>query len=253
MKKLKQSGRKVGDLKLKRFVNSIPLKGYSIIYKLDFSRNRTKIQRLGDFRVLDLHQIPFDAEIANAVLVKRASGYYLHVTPYLPMEDFYYEPLADAVGIDFEVHETKGLKRLRKRLAQTKNREKILAERGKKQKEVRIIEKSQMIAVCGLNCSGCDIFRASDNPEIAQRIVNWFKEEKHMDVKIEDIHCLGCREDRTKHWSPDCWILRCCVDKKGLEFCYQCKDFPCEKLSEWAKENEKYKKALNQLKEMGKR
>jgi len=132
LKKLKQSGRKVGDLKLKRFVNSIPLKGYSIIYKLDFSRNRTKIQRLGDFRVLDLHQIPFDAEIANAVLVKKPSGYYLHVTPYLPMEDFYYEPLADAVGIDFEVHETKGLRRLRKRLAQTKK-----TERKSLQKEVK--------------------------------------------------------------------------------------------------------------------
>jgi len=123
----------------------------------------------------------------------------------------------------------------------------------KKRKEVRIMEKNQRIAVCGLNCSECDIFRASDNPEIAQRIVNWFKEERHIDVKIEDIHCLGCREDRTKHWSPDCWILRCCVDEKGLEFCYQCEDFPCEKLSEWAKENKKYEEALNRLKEMGKR
>lgn len=130
---------------------------------------------------------------------------------------------------------------------------KCLQKEVKKQKKVRIMEKNQMIAVCGLNCSECDIFRASDNPEIAQRIVNWFKEERHIDVKIEDIHCLGCREDRTKHWSPDCWILRCCVDEKGLEFCYQCEDFPCEKLSEWAKESKKYEEALNRLKEMGKR
>ena len=34
------------------------------------------------------------------------------------------------------------------------------------------------------------------------------------------------------HWSPDCWILECCVDKKKLEFCYECEDFPCDKLTE---------------------
>ena len=74
LKKLKQNGHKIGMLKPKRFINSIPLKQYGITYKLDFNRNRTKIQKLGDFRILGLHQIPEEAEIANSVLVRKPNG-----------------------------------------------------------------------------------------------------------------------------------------------------------------------------------
>jgi putative transposase len=135
----------VGALKPKRFVNSIPLKQYGVTYSLDFARNRVRIQKLGEFRVLGLRQIPPAAEIANAVLVRKPSGYYLHVTCYLPKEHFRREPVGEVVGIDFgvgskltlsnglkidfEVHETRRLKRLQRRLTRTKkgsrNRERI--------------------------------------------------------------------------------------------------------------------------------
>ena len=114
-------------------------------------------------------------------------------------------------------------------------------------------QENKMIAVCGLDCNECDIFQAPNNPEIARQIVDWFKKERDAEVKIEDIRCLGCRGDRIKHWSPDCWILKCCIDKKGLEFCYQCEDFPCEKLVGRAKGSKKYGEALNRLKEMKKK
>ncbi|WP_245527875.1 RNA-guided endonuclease InsQ/TnpB family protein [Ammonifex degensii] len=127
-------------------MNSIPLKQYGVTYSLDFTRNRVRIQKLGSFRVLGLHQIPPDAEIASAVLVRKPSGYYLHVTCYLPREYFCYPyRLREAVGgdfgvktkvtlssgikIDFGVHETPRLKQLQRELARTKkgsrNREKI--------------------------------------------------------------------------------------------------------------------------------
>ncbi len=109
-----------------------------------------------------------------------------------------------------------------------------------------------MIGACGLICNECDIFQASSDPKIAQQIVDWFKKERGEKVSLEDIRCLGCKGDRTKHWSPDCWILECCVDKKGLEFCYECVGFPCERLEEWAKGSKRYEEALNRLKEMRK-
>ena len=132
---LKRKRRKVGVLKPKKFVNSIPLRQYGVTYKLDIARNRVRIQKLGSFRVLGLHQIPEDAEIANAILVRKPSGYYLHVTCYLSKEHFNREFIGEAVGIDFgvgskltlsngiridfEVHETPRLKRIQKRLART--------------------------------------------------------------------------------------------------------------------------------------
>lgn len=135
LSKLKQNGHKVGRLKPKRFVNSVPLKQYGKTYSLDFARNRVRIQKLGSYRVLGLHQIPHDAEIANAVLVSKPSGYYLHVTCYLSKENFYRKSIGGEVGIDFgvdskltlsngikidyELHETPRIKRLQKKLAKS--------------------------------------------------------------------------------------------------------------------------------------
>lgn len=113
-------------------------------------------------------------------------------------------------------------------------------------------KENQMIAVCGIDCNMCDIHEAPDNPKVAQEIVDWFKKERNEDVKIEDLHCSGCKGDRTNHWSADCWILQCCVDKKDLEFCYDCDEFPCEKLVDWSKGCEGYGVALERLKKMKK-
>lgn len=130
--RLKENGHEVGRLKPKRFVNSIPLKQYGVTYSLDFARNRVRIQKLGSFRVLGLHQIPPNAETASAVLVRKPSGYYLYVTCYLPSEYRLGEAvgvdlgvaskvtLSNGIRIDFEVHETPRLKRLQRRLARTK-------------------------------------------------------------------------------------------------------------------------------------
>jgi putative transposase len=143
LSQLKRKGHKVGGLKPKRFVNSIPLKQHGVTFTLDRGRNRVRIQRLGQFRVLGLHQIPPGAEIASAVLVGKPSGYYLHVTCYLPKESFPRKLIGDAVavdfgvhtkltlsngiGLDFELRETERLKTLQRKLARAK--------RGSKNKE----------------------------------------------------------------------------------------------------------------------
>lgn len=111
---------------------------------------------------------------------------------------------------------------------------------------------NQNMGVCGLICDDCDIFKATTNEELAIKIADWFKNERGVDVQPEDIGCSGCKGDRTKHWSPDCWILNCCVDKNELESCNQCDDFPCDKLNKWAESGEKYGEALNRLKEVEK-
>jgi len=58
LSQLKRKGHKVGGLKPKPFVNSIPLKQYGVTFTLDRDKNRVRIQKLGSFRVLGLRQIP---------------------------------------------------------------------------------------------------------------------------------------------------------------------------------------------------
>ena len=88
--------------------------------------------------------------------------------------------------------------------------------------------------------------------------MSWFKEmgwleqdEGVPEILERSMYCKGCHGDRAVHWSADCLILKCCVDEKGLEFCYQCDEFTCGRLEEWSKGSESYTAALNRLREMG--
>ncbi len=143
--RLKKKGHKVGALSYRAFVNSIPIKQPGVTYTLDRSRNRVRIQRLGQFRVLGLRQIPPEAQIASAVLVQKPSGYYLHVTCYVPKESFSRQIIGEAIAVDFGVHakltlsngikidfelrETERLKTLQRKFERTKrgskNRKKL--------------------------------------------------------------------------------------------------------------------------------
>ncbi len=115
------------------------------------------------------------------------------------------------------------------------------------------------IAACGLICSDCSIYKASEDEECAEKVKDWFVEmgwvEK--DISLEEFmdrgpYCLGCHGPREKHWSPDCWIKNCCIDSKGLENCSRCEEFPCKGLEEWADEDVEYTAALENLKRLRK-
>jgi hypothetical protein len=113
---------------------------------------------------------------------------------------------------------------------------------------------AQWIAPCGLDCSTCDIRLAPTDPQATRHLVAWFKEmdwleeqEGIAEVIERGMYCKGCRGDRSIHWSPDCWILHCCVDERGMAFCYECESFPCERLTAWAQQNAGYTEALDRL------
>ena len=119
----------------------------------------------------------------------------------------------------------------------------------------------KVIAVCGLDCSACPIHLASlGDVDAAQLLVGWWKDEGWLkeDEGVDEVltrgpHCLGCKGDRSAHWDNDCWILNCCVDNKGLEYCFECEIFPCKRLGEWAEGNKQYTEALNRLQQLGSR
>jgi len=79
---LKENGRKVGGLKFKSTVNSIPLKQYGNTYWI-IDEHHVHIQGIKKpMRVRGIFQIPADAELASALLIRRHGDYYLHVTTY---------------------------------------------------------------------------------------------------------------------------------------------------------------------------
>ena len=98
--KAKLKGRKIGKLKFKREINSIPLKQYGTTYR--FSGNVVTIQKLGSFKVRGMSQIP-KGEFANAVLVRTASGFFLNVTIFIEAEEIQREGV---IGVDFGIKDS---------------------------------------------------------------------------------------------------------------------------------------------------
>jgi len=154
LKEAKKKGYKVGKLDFKTEVRSIPLKQYGITYKINGDKNRVKIQGIKKkFRALGLHQIPKEAEIANAHLIKKPSGYYLYITCYIPKElNRPKQPISKPIGVDFGIKnqltlsngltiswsfsETERIKKLQRELARKKKGSKnYLKTKQKLQKE----------------------------------------------------------------------------------------------------------------------
>ena len=88
------------------------------------------------------------------------------------------------------------------------------------------------IAFCGLNCSNCPTYLATqkDDDNIRKQIQTRWKDNFNMDVPLEILNCDGCKEDGKK--GPFC--SRCqvkkCADGKSLENCGLCGDYSCDLL-----------------------
>ena len=83
---LKEKGFKVGKLKFKGRVNSIPLKQYNKTFFI--KDGKVRIQGLKQWlRVRGLEQIPAEAEIACATLVRKGNDYFVHIATYTAKQE----------------------------------------------------------------------------------------------------------------------------------------------------------------------
>ena len=84
------------------------------------------------------------------------------------------------------------------------------------------------ISVCGLNCALCKTAAKGD--------------------------CQGCKKFLDQQSGPDCIILICARDK-GHRYCFQCNEFPCEKLNTFAADGHDHHRItvenLKKMKELG--
>lgn len=157
LKVLKAKGYKIGKLKFKRHIDSIPLKQlgtakHSGTHYIDRQRSRIRIQGLDKWlKVRGMNQLPIDCEIANANLIRKANDFFLNVTTYteralrnIPEEaigiDFGCETqltLSNGIKIDFQVSPTKRLRRLDRKLHRHKrpDSKNKFKDRLKRQKE----------------------------------------------------------------------------------------------------------------------
>lgn len=150
---LKKKGHKVGAIDFCKEITSIPLKQFGKTYKIQKDKitntKKISIQKIpGLLKVYGLHQLYSNKhnlkyDLANATLIKKPSGYYLHITCFenivqancnkspklepIGIDMGIKNPLTLSNGIKFEkvsVPETKRLKRYQKKLSRQVKRSK---------------------------------------------------------------------------------------------------------------------------------
>lgn len=94
--------------------------------------------------------------------------------------------------------------------------------------------KKELLAPCGLYCGVCRIYKAHKDNDLD------FKKEilptlNDFGAKsVDDIICTGCLSNGAVfHFCRTCPI-KDCIKNKEFEGCYQCDDFPCTIITNWA-------------------
>lgn len=85
-------------------------------------------------------------------------------------------------------------------------------------------EEVSMVSPCGIYCAECACFKVKDNPALVSVLVaNGIKEEQSP--------CPGCRavDGNCLHLEARCENYAC-AQEHGIEMCFQCDEFPCNKL-----------------------
>ncbi|MBN1591914.1 MAG: DUF3795 domain-containing protein [Candidatus Coatesbacteria bacterium] len=75
---------------------------------------------------------------------------------------------------------------------------------------------------CGIYCGACGILkdlRAGRHEERARQ----------MNMPPEELKCAGCKTDTIADFCVGC-KFRDCTKEKGIEFCFDCDEFPCAEL-----------------------
>ena len=99
-----------------------------------------------------------------------------------------------------------------------------------------IEKKKTLTAPCGLDCFNCELYEENLTEDLAALI------HDKLGVNKQDITCKGCRQQDGKHYhlGPDGCATLDCVKEKGVDFCYDCDDFPCSKLAPTADQANRY-------------
>jgi hypothetical protein len=94
----------------------------------------------------------------------------------------------------------------------------------------------EMVAYCGLICTECPQYIATQNDDtIAKiKIAEKLQKEFHLNLKPEEINCDGCLSIGKKLLATcsACKIRNCAMEKNVLN-CARCVDYPCNKLNKF--------------------
>jgi hypothetical protein len=108
----------------------------------------------------------------------------------------------------------------------------------------------KIISYCGITCSECPAFLATQTNSDSERkrvAELWTKEYSH-EFKSSDINCDGCTSNskRVFTYCTICGIRKCGTEKQ-VKNCAFCADYPCEKVLQVHSASTKAKETLDNI------
>jgi hypothetical protein len=80
---------------------------------------------------------------------------------------------------------------------------------------------------CGLYCGACEIVHAKTE-EAKHNVIQMFESNiSGWRASLDQMHCSGCKSDDVFVNCAKCPI-KPCARAKGIEFCFECADYPCK-------------------------
>ena len=117
-------------------------------------------------------------------------------------------------------------------------------------KEVGKEKEKKMIAKCGIVCSECPAYIATqkNNDVLRAETAKKWSEMFKPDIKAADINCDGCPSDspRLFNYCNVCEIRKCAREKK-VATCASCPEYSCKKLDEFLAQVPEARAALEEM------
>ena len=128
--------------------------------------------------------------------------------------------------------------------------------------------KESLVTACGLYCGNCAISNGAirDTAANLRRLLEshglgketmahipgteWYEGfDQGLTWCSETVQCGGCRSEQ--RFNPMCELQRCVVQEKGLDFCFECEQFPCGILAKFERDYFPCVETLRRIKEVG--
>ncbi len=93
-----------------------------------------------------------------------------------------------------------------------------------------------ILSFCGLDCSECPAYKAlrKDDPAARAKAAAEWSKLYNADIKPDDVFCNGCTAAGGRHFGhcSEC-EYRACGQKRKVENCGCCDEYPCAKISKF--------------------
>jgi hypothetical protein len=126
----------------------------------------------------------------------------------------------------------------------------------------------KILAPCGLNCSKCLMYANGDIKELSIRLQDLlgnferyaerfssfqpvfknYPQFKELLSHLTGGACTGCRSGACRY--PGCQVFPC-TREKGIDFCFQCPDFPCTRVTFDPDLKRRWQEMNGRMKEIG--